>query len=204
MNLLLENLLKDVLEEGKISQEDFLKAAERGTTDKKYKKYFNQIINFGDYTFFKSIMTKRNYQIIQMAEKQMNKEKEMENNNVEGQDKGVLPPEIVTQMLENEQTEINEAIKQSLADEDEKRRIAIIEEEEMKRAIKQSLEQQKKELKKNEQQKKEEVKKIEPKIEEAEKEETKKEETNKEETKKEEIKKEESKKEETKKEPKKY
>ena len=112
MNLLLENLLKDVLEEGQISQEDFLKAAERGTTDKKYKKYFNQIINFGDYTFFKSVMTKRNYQIIQMAEKQMNQEKEMENKNIEGQDKGALPPEMVAQMLENEQTEINEAIKQ--------------------------------------------------------------------------------------------
>ena len=204
MNLLLENLLKDVLEEGQISQEDFLKAAERGTTDKKYKKYFNQIINFGDYTFFKSVMTKRNYQIIQMAEKQMNQEKEMENKNIEGQDKGALPPEMVAQMLENEQTEINEAIKQSLADEDEKRRIAIIEEEEMKRAIKQSLEQQKKDQKKNEQQKKEEAKKVEPKKEEIKKEETKKEETKKEETKKEEIKIEEPKKEETKKEPKKF
>ena len=128
MNLLLENLLKDVLDEGQITQEDFLKAAERGITDKKHKKYFNQIINFGDYTFFKSVMTKRNYQIIQMAEKQMNQEKEMENKNMEGMDgegKAGLPPEIVAQMLENEQTEINEAIKQSLADEDEKRRIAI-------------------------------------------------------------------------------
>ena len=129
----------------------------------------------------------------------MNQEKEMENKNIEGQDKGALPPEMVAQMLENEQTEINEAIKQSLADEDEKRRIAIIEEEEMKRAIKQSLEQQKKDQKKNEQQKKEEAKKVEPK-----KEEIKKEETKKEETKKEEIKIEEPKKEETKKEPKKF
>ena len=70
-----------------------------------------------------------------MAEKQMNQEKEMENKNIEGQDKGALPPEMVAQMLENEQTEINEAIKQSLADEDEKRRIAIIEEEEVKKQV---------------------------------------------------------------------
>ena len=199
MNLLLENLLKEVLDEGKITQEDFLKAAERGVTDKKYKKYFNQIINFGDYTFFKSVMTKRNYQIIQMAEKQMNQEKEMENQNMEGGGKEGLPPEIVAQMLENEQTEINEAIKQSLADEDEKRRIAIIEEEEIKRAIKQSLEQQKKEQKKKEEKKKEETKKEEPKKEEPKKQEPKKEEPKKEELKKEEQKKEETKKEEPKK-----
>ena len=158
MNLLIENLLKDVLEQGQITQEDFLKAAERGITDKKYKKYFNQIINFGDYTFFKSVMTKRNYQIIQMAEKEMNQEKEKENNQQQQ-----IPPEIIAEMLANEQSEINEAIKQSLAEEDEKRRIAIIEEEEMKRAIKQSLEQAKKEGKKEEpkkeEQKKEEQKK---------------------------------------------
>ncbi len=198
MNLLIENLLKDVLEQGQITQEDFLKAAERGITDKKYKKYFNQIINFGDYTFFKSVMTKRNYQIIQMAEKEMNQEKEKENNQQQQ-----IPPEIIAEMLANEQSEINEAIKQSLAEEDEKRRIAIIEEEEMKRAIKQSLEQAKKEGKKEEpkkeEQKKEEQKKKDPKKEEAKKEGPKKEETKKEEPKKEEPKKEKPEKEEAKK-----
>ena len=71
LNELLENLLKDVLEDGQLSQEEFLKAAERGIEDKQYKKYFNQVINFGDYNFFKSIMTKRNYQMIKMAEQQM-------------------------------------------------------------------------------------------------------------------------------------
>ena len=81
-------------------------------------------------------MTKRNYQIIQMAERQMNKE-----HGVQNQD---LPPEMVQQMMENEQNEINAAIQQSLKDEDEKRRIAAIEEEEMRRAIKESLEQKKK------------------------------------------------------------
>ena len=37
MNQLIENLLNDVLAEGQLSQEDFLKAAERGMEDKKYK-----------------------------------------------------------------------------------------------------------------------------------------------------------------------
>ena len=195
MNQLIENLLDDVLKEGQITQEDFLKAAERGMEDKKYKKYFNQIINFQNYTFFKSVMTKRNYQIIQMAEKQM--KEEMENPNGQQEERQNFPPELVAQMLENEQNEINEAIKQSLADEDEKRRIAIIEEEELKRAIKQSLEQSQKEQKEKEQkekEKKEETKKEEPKKEEPKKEEPKKEEHKKEEPKKEEPKKEEPKK----------
>ena len=196
MNLLIENLLQDVLEEGQITQEDFLKAAERGIEDKKYKKYFNQIINFGNYTFFKSIMTKRNYQIIQMAEKQMNQEKEKEaneneneNENLNNQERNELPPEIIAEMIENEQSDLNEAIKQSLADEEEKRRIAIIEEEEMRRAIKQSLEQSKKEQKQKEKEKKDEPKKEIPKKEEPKKEEPKKEEPKKEEPKKEEPKK---------------
>ena len=189
INLLIENLLKDVLEEGQISQEDFLKAAERGMEDKKYKKYFNQIINFGNYTFFKSVMTKRNYQIIQMAEKQMKQESENqtknqtqnENNQVEnegGQMNNELNPQIVAQMLENEQAELNEAIRQSLEEEEQKRRIAVIEEEEMRRAIKESLVSSRKEnekkkeeekLKKEEPSKKEEPKKEEPKKEEGKK-----------------------------------
>ena len=88
LNQLLENLLQEVLSEGKLTQEDFLQAAERGTSDPKYKKYFNQVINFGDYNFFKSIMTKRNYQIIKMAEQQMeNAQKMAEEGKQEGNEK---------------------------------------------------------------------------------------------------------------------
>ena len=39
MNLLLENLLDDVLKDGQLTNEDFLKAAERGIEDKQYKQY---------------------------------------------------------------------------------------------------------------------------------------------------------------------
>ena len=92
-NQLLENLLQEVLIKLNITKEDLLKAAEYGIKDPKYKKYYNQIINFGDYNFFKLIMTKRNYQIIKMAEQQMM----------------------------SEQDQINEAIRQSL-EVDKKRR----------------------------------------------------------------------------------
>ena len=160
LNLLIENLLKDVLEEGKITQEEFLKAAERGMTDKKYKKYFNQIINFGDYQFFKSVMTKRNFQIIKLAEQQMKQGQNAGGGDNNGQN---INPDIIQKLLANEQNEIDEAIKQSLIDEEEKRKIAIIEEEEIKRAIKRSLEEAEAKKEQKLETKKEVIKKIEQK-----------------------------------------
>ena len=201
MNLMIENLLNDVLAEGNISQEDFLKCAERGMEDKKYKKYFNQIINFGDYTFFKNVMVKRNFQLIKLAEMQMNQDNGGENENEIGnvnEEQQNFTPEMLEQMKQNEQNEINAAIQKSLEEEDEKRRIAAIEEEEMRRAIKQSLEQSKRDAEKNSK-KEEPPKKPEPKKEEPKKPEPKKEEPKKPEPKKEEPKKEEPKKEEPKK-----
>ena len=205
MNLMIENLLNDVLAEGGISQEDFLKCAERGMEDKKYKKYFNQIISFGDYVFFKNVMVKRNFQLIKLAELQMNQDNGGENGNENvnaNEEQQNFTPEMLEQMKQNEQNEINAAIKKSLEEEDEKRRIAAIEEEEMRRAIKQSLEQSRRDAEKNNK-KEEPPKKPEPKKEEPKKEEPKKEEPKKEEPKKEEPKKEEPKKEEPKKEEKK-
>jgi len=92
-NQMLENLLEKVLFKLQITSEDFLKAAEIGVKDPKYKKYYNQIINFGDYNFFKTIMIKRNYQLIKMAEQQM----------------------------KAEQDQINKALKQSLEEEKKKK-----------------------------------------------------------------------------------
>ena len=93
LNQMLENLLQKVLFKLQITNEDFIKAAEIGVKDPKYKKYYNQIINFGDYNFFKTIMIRRNYQLIKMAEQQM----------------------------KEEQDQINKAIKQSLEEEKKKK-----------------------------------------------------------------------------------
>ena len=206
-NQLLENILNDVLEEGGLSQEQFLEAAQRGLEDKKYKKYFDQLLNFSDYNFFKKCMTKRNYTLIKRFEEQIaqqNKEieeqkleeerkekekekeleKEIEKEKIkeeinEGEKKEKTEKELeeerqrmlLLQMLnQEEEKELQEVIKQSLALEEEKRRIAVIEEEELNRALKQSLMESK-----NPPQKKEEPKKEEPKKEETKKEETKKE-----------------------------
>ena len=179
LNQLLENLLDEVLKEGELTQEDFLKAAEKGIEDKKDKKYFNQVINFGDYNFFKSIMTKRNYQIIKMAEQQMENAQNMKEekheppiSKEEGEQK---TRELVAKLLEEENKDLDEAIKQSLAEEDKRRRIAAIEEEEMRRALQMSLANSEiQEIPKQEEPKKEEQKKEEPKKEVPKKEEPKK------------------------------
>ena len=73
---LVENLLGDLLAEGGISQEQFLAAAERGLSDEKYKKYYDQLLNFADYNYFKSLMTKRNYQLIKKIEEEIAKQQQ--------------------------------------------------------------------------------------------------------------------------------
>ena len=175
LNQLLDNLLEEVLKDGQLTQEDFLKAAEKGTSDPKYKKYFNQVINFGDYNFFKSIMTKRNYQIIKMAEQQMENAQNMvesqkqEGDKEVGKDNDQKTKEYIAKLYEAEKKDYNEAIKQSLEEEDRRRRIAAIEEEELRRALKNSLvanPENEKPKKEEPVIKKEEIKKEEPKKEE--------------------------------------
>ena len=152
---LIENILGDLLTEGGITQEQFLAAAERGLNDKKYKKYFDQLLNFSEYNYFKKMMTKRNYQIIkkieesmalQQNEKEMKQKEEMERKQSQNRNKTEREIEeekqrrLLHQFLnQEEEEELQKAIQKSLELEDEKRKIAIIEEEELKRALKQSL-----------------------------------------------------------------
>ena len=187
---LIENLLNDLLVEGGITQEQFLTAAEKGLEDKKYKKYFDQILNFSDYNYFKNLMTKRNYQLIKRVEEQMaQKQKENEDKKqeeiqrqlkIKNQKKGNKKSEreleeekqrILTNQLLNQEEEedLQKAIQQSLEYEDEKRKIQIIEDEELNRAIKQSLldsEKSKKDEDTKKTESKKEEKKPEPKKEE--------------------------------------
>lgn len=124
----IDNLLQDVLDEGKLTQEMFTLACKRGLEDPKYKNYFEQLISFSNYNFFKSMMTKRNFQIIRYAEEQMAKNEK---------DQNLIPSDVERKNLEDK--ELEEAIKMSLAADEETRRIAEIEDEELRRAIKMSL-----------------------------------------------------------------
>ena len=115
---LIDNLLEKILVENNITQEMFLLASKKGLSDEKTKKYFEQLISFSNYTYFKAMMTKRNYQIIKCVEEEMKKKGEAK-----------FIPQITK---EEEEKEIQSAIKMSLALEEEKRRIQAIEDEELK------------------------------------------------------------------------
>ena len=126
--MLIDNLLEKLCKESKITEEMFLLAAKKGLEDDKNKKYFEQLIAFNNFNYFKAMMTKRNYQIIAMVEKEMEKEREKNKKiNAKKEEKKLSDKEM------------QQAIKMSLALEDEKRRIAAIEEEDLKRAIKLSI-----------------------------------------------------------------
>ena len=70
-NQILDDLIKNILHEGKISKQEFLNMAKRGREDIKYKKYFKQLTIFKEYQHFKTIMCKRNYELAKMTENQI-------------------------------------------------------------------------------------------------------------------------------------
>lgn len=119
---LVDNLLDKVLKECGLTEEQFLLASKKGLENEKHKKYFEQLISFNNYEYFKSMMTKRNYQFIQMAEQAMQKDKK-------------VPQKLLAttkEQKELEEKQIQSAIKMSLVLEDQKRRIAVLEEEDLK------------------------------------------------------------------------
>ena len=122
---LVDNLLEKMLKKCNLTEEQFILASKKGLENEKHKKYFEQLIAFNNYNYFKNVMTKRNYQFIQMAEEAMKI------------DMKVLEKLLATkkEQKEREEKQIQSAIQMSLALEDEKRRIKAIEDEELKRAI---------------------------------------------------------------------
>ena len=154
-NQLLENILSDVLEEGGLTQEQFLEAAQRGLEDKKYKKYFDQLLNFSDYNFFKRCMTKRNYTLIKRFEEQMaQQKKEIEEQQLEEKKKKELEKLEAEKGLENdkyiengkEETNKGENKEKTEKEIEEERQRQLLyqmlnqeEEQELQEVIKQSL-----------------------------------------------------------------
>ena len=139
---LLETLTKDI----GITDEMFCLAAKKGLDDKKSKKYFEQLISFTNYNYFKNLMTKRNLYLEELAYKEMMKEK----GQGEGEeDEGITEEkmkESEQKIKEMEKNELQCALKMSMASKEEIKRLKVLEDEELEKAIKLSLlEQQKKE-----------------------------------------------------------
>ena len=142
---LVDNLLDTLTKEIGITDEMFCLAAKKGLEDQKSKKYFEQLISFTNYNYFKNLMTKRNLYLEELAYKQMMKDKEEGKNNDLTEEQ---MNELEQKRKEMEENELQCALKMSLAVEEEKEKLKVLEDEELERAIKFSLlEQQKKEEK---------------------------------------------------------
>ena len=120
---LLENLLNKIKKELNITEDQFLEIMNRGLNDPKYKRYFQQLINFNNYQYFKKIMVNRNYQIIKIIEDEMRKRR------------GNIKEKKENDEYHN-QLEIAKQI--SLQEAEELRKLKALEEQELNRAIKKS------------------------------------------------------------------
>ena len=136
--LLIDNLLDTLTKEIGITEEMFCLAAKKGLNEPKAKKYFEQLISFTNYNYFKNLMTKRNFQLEELAYKQMMEDKKgNEEDNEEDNEE-----ELEKKRKEMEENELQCALKMSLAVEEEKKKLEEIEDEELQRAIQLSLSEQ--------------------------------------------------------------
>ena len=126
---LIDNLLETLTKDLGITEEMFCMAAKKGLNEPKAKKYFEQLISFTNYNYFKHLMTKRNFDLEKLAYQQMMEDKQNEGND----------EELEKKRKEMEENELKWALQMSLAAEEEKKKLEAIEEEELKRAIQLSL-----------------------------------------------------------------
>lgn len=129
--MLIENLLEASMKELGVTDEMFCLAAKKGLDHPEDKKYFEQLISFTNYNYFKNMMTKRNLQLEEMAYNEMKAKLEMEKG-----DNKVQIKEMEEMAKKKEKEEMEYAIKMSLALEEEIRKLKAIEELELKKAIK--------------------------------------------------------------------
>ena len=126
---LIDNLLETLTKDLGITEEMFCMAAKKGLNEPKAKKYFEQLISFTNYNYFKNLMTKRNFDLEKLAYKQM-----MEDKQNAGDDE-----ELEKKRKEMEENELKCALQMSLAAEEERKKLEAIEDEELKKAIQLSL-----------------------------------------------------------------
>ena len=138
---LIDNLLDSLTKDIGVTEEMFCLAAKKGLKDQKAKKYFEQLISFTNYNYFKNLMTKRNFQLEELTYKQMMEDKKGQEGGGEGEDEE-NEEELEKKRKEMEENELQCALKMSLAIEEEKKKLEQIEDEELQRAIQLSLSEQ--------------------------------------------------------------
>jgi hypothetical protein len=126
------------------SQEGFLLAAKKGLDSEHDKKYFEQLIACENYLYFKSMMTKRNMQLEELAMKMMAKDSSKETkikdkeNPMDDLSHPLEPKEFTVDdkwkemQKKREDVEMECAIQMSLALEEEKRKLMEIEDDDLR------------------------------------------------------------------------
>ena len=141
---LADNLLETMTQEIGITEEMFCMAAKRGLEDQKEnKKYFEQLIAFNNYNYFKNLMTKRNLHLEKIAYEEMMKDKQKENP-TENKDNNEEIKKLMEEQNKAEKGELECAMKMSLALEEEAKKLKELEDAELEKAIKLSLIEQQK------------------------------------------------------------
>ena len=117
-NQLINDLIKDILLEGNISKEEFQNMVQRGRKDIKYKKYFKNLTTLKDYSLFKSMMCKRNYEISKMIENKINEQSERKINEqseskINEQSESKINKQSESKINEQSESKINEQNKKN-------------------------------------------------------------------------------------------
>ena len=143
---LADNLLETMTQEIGITEEMFCLAAKRGLEDQKEnKKYFEQLIAFNNYNYFKNLMTKRNLHLEKIAYEEMMKDKQKESQaQPENKDNNEELQKLKEEQNKAEKGELECALKMSLALEEEAKKLKELEDAELEKAIKLSLLEQQK------------------------------------------------------------
>ena len=143
---LADNLLETMTQEIGITEEMFCLAAKRGLEDQKEnKKYFEQLIAFNNYNYFKNLMTKRNLHLEKIAYEEMMKDKQKESQaQPDNKDNNVELQKLKEEQNKAEKGELECALKMSLALEEEAKKLKELEDAELEKAIKLSLLEQQK------------------------------------------------------------
>jgi hypothetical protein len=127
---MLEEKLEVLLIELGCQQEQFLLVAAKGLESTDNKKYYEQLIACDNFLYFKSMMVKRNMQLEEQAFQMLVK------NDPNAKEEFAVDPKWQDKQKMREQNEIECALAMSLALDEERKKLQLLEDDELRVIIK--------------------------------------------------------------------
>ena len=121
---LIDSLGKKCCDEFNLTEEQFNSIIERGLKDPESNMYFEQLLSFKNFDYFKRLMIDRHYKIIQIIENEMYKKKIFKSKNE-------VEDDLIKAIEESKKTYMDE--------EDKKKRIEVLNKRELERGKKKSI-----------------------------------------------------------------